>query len=115
MIDSLNVVMDLLNSFRDGNDLNLRHPEVYKHSHLAYSQPSFLLYGDSVFKSCEVTQQGDPESPASFSDSIQDLTDSLESKRNLCYLDDGNLSDDYRNVLKDLKNLLKRKKCWDSK
>ena len=70
------------------------HPEVYKYSHSAYSQLSFLFYGDSVIKSC---------SPALFSDSIQELIDSLESKINLWYLDDGNLSDDYRTVLKDLK------------
>ena len=57
------------------------HPEVYKYSHSPYSQPSFLLYDDSVMKCCEVTQQGDPESPALFSDSIQDLIDSLESKK----------------------------------
>ena len=74
------------------------HPEVYKYSHSAYSQPSFLFYGDSVIKSCEGTQQGDRESPALFSVSIQDLIDSLESKINLWYLDDGNLSDDYRTV-----------------
>ena len=91
------------------------HPEVYKYSHSAYSQPSFLFYGDSVIKSCEGTQQGDPESPVLFSDSIQDLIVSLESKINLVYLDDGNLSDDYRTVLKDLKKLLKRKERWDSK
>ena len=30
-----------------------RHPEVYKYSHSAYSQPDFLFYGDSVIKSCE--------------------------------------------------------------
>ena len=82
------------------------HPEVCKHSHSAYSQPSFLFYGDSVIKSCERTQQGDPESQALFSDSIQDLIDSLESKINLWYLDDGNLSDDYRAVLKDLKKIV---------
>ena len=79
------------------------HPEVYTYSHSAYSQPSFLFYGDSVFKSCEGTKQGNPESPALFSDSNQDLIDSLESKINLWYLDDGNLSDDYRTFLKDLK------------
>ena len=66
--------------------------------HSAYSQPSFIFYGDSVIKSCEGTQQGDPESPALFSDSIQDLIDSLESKINLWYLDDVNLSDDCRTV-----------------
>ena len=71
------------------------HPEDYKLSHSACSQPSFLLYGDSVIKYCEGNQQGDPESPALFSDSIQDLIDSLESKTNLWYLDDENLSDDY--------------------
>ena len=79
------------------------HPEVHKYSHTAYSQPKFLFYGDAVIKSCEGTQQGDPESPALFWDSIQDLIDSLESKINLWYLDDGNLSDDYRTVLKGLK------------
>ena len=62
------------------------HPEVYKYSHSAYSQPSFLFYGESVIKSCEGTQEGDPESPALFSGSIQDLIDSLESKINLWYL-----------------------------
>ena len=91
------------------------HPEVYKYSHSAYSQPSFLFYGDSVNKSCEGTQQGDPESPVLFSDYIQDLNDSLVSKTNLWYLDDGNLCDDYRTVLKDLKKLLKRKERFDSK
>ena len=65
----------------------------------------FFFYGDSVIKSCEGNQQGDLESPALFSDSIQDLIDSLESKTNLWYLDDGNSSDDYRTVLKDLKKL----------
>ena len=82
------------------------HLEVYKYSHSRYSQPSFLFYGDSVIESCEGTQQGDPESPALFSDSIQDLIDSLESKINLWYLDDGNSSDDYRTVLKDLKKIV---------
>ena len=34
---------------------------------------------------------------------------------NLWYLDDGNLSDNYRSVLKDLKKRLKLEDCWDSK
>ena len=65
---------------------------------------------DSVIKSCEGTKLGSPESPALFSDSIQDLIDSLESKINLWYLDDGNLSDDYRTVLKDLKRIVEAEK-----
>ena len=91
------------------------HTEVLNYSHSAYSQPCFLLYGDSVIKSCEGTQQGDPESPILFWNSIQDLIDSLESEINLWYPDDGILSDDYRTVLKGLKKLLQRKKRWDSK
>ena len=86
------------------------HPEVYKYSHSAYSQPSFLFYDDPVIKSFEGTQQvDDAESPALFLDSIQDLIDSLESKINLWYLDDGNLGDDCRTVLKDLKKTLRLK------
>ena len=70
-----------------------------------YSQPSFLLYGDSVIKSYEGTQQGDSESPVLFPDFIQDLIHSLESKINLWYLDDGNLGDENRTVLEDLKKI----------
>ena len=81
------------------------HPEVYTYSHSAYSQPSFLFYEDSVIKSCEGTQQGDPETPVLISDSIQNLIDSLESKMNLWYLDNRTLGDDYRPVLKDLKKV----------
>ena len=66
----------------------------------------FFYYSDSVIKSCEGTQQGDPETPALFSDSIQGLIDSMESKINVWYLDDGNLSDDYRTVLKDLEKIV---------
>ena len=79
------------------------HPEVYKYSHSAYSQPSCLFYCDAEIKFCEGTHKGDPESPVLLSDSIQDLIDSLESKMNLCYLEDENLGDDYRTVL-NLKN-----------
>ena len=57
-------------------------------------------------KICERTQRGDPESPALLSDSIQNLIDSLESKINLWYPDDGNLGDDYRTVLKDPKKIV---------
>ena len=70
----------------------------------------FFFYGDSVIKSCDGTQQGDPDSPVLFSDSVQDLYDSLELKINLWYLDDGNLSDDYRTVLKNLRKNVEAEK-----
>ena len=85
------------------------------HTRRTISQVFFFFYGDSVIKSCERIQQGDPESPPLFSDSIQHLIDSLESKINLWYLDDGIWSVDYRTILKDLKKLLERKERWDSK
>ena len=66
----------------------------------------FFFYGDSIIDTCEGTQQGDPESTVLFSDSVQVLIDTLESKIYLRYLDDGNLSDDYRTVLKDFKKMV---------
>ena len=44
---------------------------ISTHTRRTVNQVSF--FGDSVIKSFEGTQQGDPESPALFSDSIQDL------------------------------------------
>ena len=82
------------------------HPEVNKYSQLAYSEPSFLFYGDSVIKSCKGTQQGDPESSALLSNSIQDLNDNFELKPNLWYLDEGNLGDDSRTALEDYKQIV---------
>ena len=48
-----------------------------------------------------------------FSDSIQDLIDSLESTINLWYLDDGNLGDDYRTERS--QKIIEAKERWDSK
>ena len=45
-----------------------------------------------------------------FWDSFRDLIDSLESKIQLWYLDDRNLSDDYRTVLKDSKKTAQAEK-----
>ena len=82
---------------------------ISTHTRRTVNQDSFF-YGNSVIKSCEGTQQGDPECPALFSDSFQDLIDSLESKINLWHLDVGNLSDDYKTVLKDLKKIVETEK-----
>ena len=81
-----------------------RHPEIYKYSHSAYSQPRFLFYGDSNIKLCGGIQQGHTESSTSSSDSIQNLIDNLDPKMNLWYLDDGNLGDDYRILFKSSQN-----------
>ena len=87
---------------------------ISTHTWRPVNQISFF-YGVSSIKSYQGTQQEDRESSALFSDSIQDLIDSLESKINLWYLDDGNLGDHYRIVLKDLKkNVEAEKKRLDS-
>ena len=70
----------------------------FKSIHTRRTVSQRFFYGDSVIKSCEGIQQGDPESPVLVSDSIQDVIDSSESKIHLWYLDNENLSDDYRTV-----------------
>ena len=53
------------------------------------------------------TQQGDPEAPPLFTETIQILVKQLESKINIWYLDDGNYHKDHEVVLRDLKKILK--------
>ena len=66
-----------------------------------------FFYGSSVIMSEDVTQQGDPEAPSLFAETIHTLVKQLESKINIWFLDDGNLADDYKVVLRHLKNILK--------
>ena len=80
--------------------------QVYNYTHSAYSESSHLFFGEKVIQSQEGCQQGDPEGPALFSDTIQDLVNQMVSQYNVWYLDDGNLSDDYRTVLEDLKRII---------
>ena len=58
------------------------------------------------------TQQGDPEAPPLFAETIHALVKQLESKINIWYLDDGKLADDYKVVLRDLKNILKSEQIY---
>ena len=58
------------------------------------------------------TQQGDPEAPPFFAETIQTLVKQLESKINIWYLDDVNLADDYKVVLRDLKNIMKSEQSY---
>ena len=70
------------------------------------------FYGSSVINSEDGTQQGDPESPSIFAETIHTLVKQLESKINIWYLDDGNLADDYKVVLRDLKKILKSEQIY---
>ena len=80
--------------------------QIYNYTHSAYSESSHLFFGEKVIQSQEGCQQGDPEGPAAFSDTIQDLVNQMVSQYNVWYLDDGNLSDDYRTILEDLKRII---------
>ena len=66
-----------------------------------------FFYQNSVIMFEDGTQQGDLEDPPIFVETIQTLVKKLASKINIWYLDDGNLADDYKIVLRDLKNILK--------
>ena len=58
------------------------------------------------------TQQVDPEAPPLFAETIHTPVKQLESKINIWYLEDGNLADDYKVVLRDLKNVLKLEQIY---
>ena len=64
-------------------------PNLYNYTHFNYSKPSYLFYGNSFIMSEDGTQQGDPEAPPLFAETIQTLVKQLESKINIWYLDDG--------------------------
>ena len=68
---------------------------------------TYLFYGSSVIMSGDGTQQGDPEAPSLSAETFHTLVKQLESKINIWYLDDGNLADEYKVVLRDLKNILR--------
>ena len=73
------------------NHVYSNRPELYNYTHCAYGRPSYLFYASSVIMSEDATQQGDPEATPLFAETIHTLVKQLESKINICYLDDGNL------------------------
>ena len=94
------------NSVKRDKMLDTVFRQIYNYTHSAYSETSHLFFGDKVIQSQEGCQQVDPEGPALFSDTIQDLVNQMVSQYNVWYLDDGNLSDHYRTVLEDLKQII---------
>ena len=80
--------------------------QIYNYTYSAYGEASHLFFGDKVIQSQEGCQQGDPEGPALFSDTIQELVNQMVSQYNIWYLDDGNFSDHYRTVLEDFKRII---------
>ena len=103
--ENLILKMDFKNAFnslkRDNSFRKRR--QIYNYTLSATSETSHLFFGEKVIQPQEGCQQEDTESPALFSDTIQDLVNQMVSHYNVWYLDDRNLSDDYRTVLEILK------------
>ena len=78
----------------------LKLSKVANHSDFGQSSHLGELKLDSVIKTCQGSQRGDPESPAFFSVAIQDLTDEMESKINSWHLDDEHSNDKNKTVFK---------------
>ena len=110
--------LDFKNAFNSLNrETMLNHvfsirPELYNYTHCAYGKPSYLFYGSSAIMSEDGTQQGDLENPPLFEETIHTLVKQLESKINIWYLDDGNLADDSKVVIRDLKTILKSEQIY---
>ena len=83
-----------------------RYPSVYNYTLAAYGDASFLMFGDETLLSDEGVQQGDPDGPRLFGDTINSFIQSLQSRFNVWYLDDGNLADEYQIVLGDLRDVI---------
>ena len=91
------------------NHVYSNHPKLYNYT------PCNLvtfLYGSSVIMSEDETQQGDPEAPPLFAETIHTLVKQLKSKINIWYLDDGNSADDCKVVLRDLENIPKSEQIY---
>ena len=89
-------------------NISEKYPRLKSLAFSAYSQPSYLFFGSHILNSDEGAQQGDPEGPPMFCDTINDMIHSLTSALNSWYLDDGNIADKFRVVFEDLKLVIER-------
>ena len=89
-------------------NISEKYPRLKNFAFSAYSQPSYLFFGSHILNSDEGAQQGDPEGPPMFCDTINDMIHWLTSALNFWYLDDGNLADKFWVVFEDLKLVIER-------
>ena len=66
----------LLGKGNEATEPYSKYTDLFKY----YSETSHLLFGDKVIQSQEGCQQGDPEGPSLFSDTIQDLVNQMVSQ-----------------------------------
>ncbi|XP_029657503.1 uncharacterized protein LOC115231671 [Octopus sinensis] len=81
-------------------------PSAYRLVHLSYSQPSLLLFGNSVIVSSTGVQQGDPLGPLLFAICVNSIAHSVLSPINIWYLDDATICGPPCSVLEDLRVII---------
>ena len=106
------VFLNSLNRETMLNHVYSNRPELSNYTHCAYSKTGYLSYGSSVIMSENGTQQCAPEAPTFCVETIQTLVKQLKWEINIWYLDDGNLADNYKVVLRDLKNIPKSEQIY---
>lgn len=83
-------------------------PEIFNFVWQCYSTRSKLLFKNNLLFSSVGCQQGDPLGPALFSLAIHPIINSLNSKFNAWYLDDGTLGGKEDEVFEDLRVLTEK-------
>ena len=74
--------------------------------HSVYSAPSSLFVQDSIIRSAEGIQQGEPLGPLLFSFASTDLVELLKSEMYIFYLDNGTLGGKFSEVHNDLETVV---------
>ena len=82
-------------------------PALFAFVAQAYGAPSDLFFGDSIIKSEEGLQQGDPLAPALFCLAINKLVCNLKCRLNAWYLDDGGLGGSAKSILRDTEEIIR--------
>jgi len=85
-----------------------RVPGIYRFCHLAYSQPSQLIYGGHTIMSQEGPQQGDPLGASLFCNAAQPLLLSLTSELTEGYMDDLTIGGPESQVAEDVEMIRRR-------
>lgn len=83
-----------------------KYPHMLPYIHQCYATKSYLVYGKDIILSEEGVQQGDPLGPLLFCLVIQPIIDSLQSKINEWYLDDGSIGGNIDVVIEDIKTII---------
>ena len=85
-----------------------RVPGIFKFIHLAYSQPTQLIYQNHIIWSRQGPQQGDPNGSGLFCNTIQPLLQTLQSELVEGYIDDLTLGGPEQQVARDVETVRRK-------